>query len=244
MPSPWDQALHNLRDRLDEDLLPGLYTLASLPTATLRAELVAAGLPFVDDEKIEQPSAEALEAAGRQLVEEAAEQASLRGGLGAAFGLLGIPPEVVAALVMNLRLAQRLAVLYGHDPETDAGKLLLLRAFATSLHLELPPQGQLALRVHELRSLTQAPIQVIDRAPLAEALALRAVVSLARRLTAVIPVIGAGLGAWAARRSLRERGERMRQVLARASEAPLRLTGPAEEALELPSPGGRTSAPR
>ena len=242
MANPWSTALTNLRDRLDEDLLATLYRSAGLPTAEIRAELAAAGLVWADPGRGADPTLEELEAVQERIITVAVREATLRAGVGAALGLLALPPEMSVALVQSLRLAQRLAVLYGHDPETDAGALMVAKALAAGLQLELAPQGQLGMRILEVHAMVR-PTEAARRT-LMEAVAIRAMVSFGKRVLYYVPGIGAGLSALDTHRSFRLRALRMAAVLARSSGAPQLIAGPVEEAEELPAVGGHTAVPR
>jgi hypothetical protein len=224
--------LANLREQLDEELLPGIYAAVSLPTAQIRAELLEQGLAVVQvDAPL--PSEAELAATCQRLVERSLRQATLRGAIAGSAGLVAIPPEALAALVQMVRLAQRLAVVHGHDPETDRGRLLLLRAVAAGLEVELPAQTTMGLRLGQVAS--SALVRRSETtADLASTLALRAAVSLAGRVGRAIPVLGAGLGALQARRTMRAAAERMERTLSRAQEAPLYPEGSLIEAEELP----------
>ena len=55
------QILRNLTERLDEDLLPGLYGVTSLTTAAVQREFREAELPFTDPVNGTFPPEEELE---------------------------------------------------------------------------------------------------------------------------------------------------------------------------------------
>ncbi len=240
MPSPLRQALDNLTERIDEDLLPLLVRRASMSTAEIREQFDEQGVPRVGGPR-PPVSADELERAAERLIRDAGRRALVRGALAGAAGLFAVPPEAVAALIQALHLGQRIAVLYGHDPETDSGKLLLTRAMAGAFGLQMPEQGPVKPRLREIPALLKAgasgPPTVVNARALVSTVAVRTAVSVASRLSRAIPGLGAGLSAVTARRSLAEQG-----VLIHASfrqryvgEAYATVdAGHVEDALELP----------
>lgn len=239
MPSPLRQAFDNLAERLDEDLVPALIRRASLPTATLHEELDAAGICRVGGPG-PVPSAAELDTAAGRVIRRAGRRALVRGALAGAAGVFAIAPEAAAAVIQTLHLGQRLAIVYGHDPETDAGRVVLIRAMAEALGLELPDQAPARPRVRELPALLAGG----PRDPGASAgamvstLAVRAAVSVASRFSRAIPGLGAGLSAVTARRSLADQGHRMHSALRRGyggEDFAAVDDGLVEDAVELPA---------
>lgn len=228
MATPLQIVLEELAERLDAGALPTLYEAASVSTAQARQELAAAGLPYTDPAAGRLPGRAELDAAARLLIARAARAATVRGAVGSFGGLATLPPETAAALVQTLRLAQRLAVLYGHDHESDAGRLLLSRALAAAWEVELPADGAWGLRLRHLpevvrtRLSTGTPASV---ATVARTVAVHAVVTAGKRVGRIIPGFGTTVGAISARRELRAQGERMRAVYERAWGGDLLVEG-------------------
>ncbi|MEL6345634.1 MAG: EcsC family protein [Myxococcota bacterium] len=214
------QILENLSERLDEDLLPALYNITSLSTAQIRDDLEAAGLLWYDRQTPPYPTEQALERSASSLIERSLRAASIRGMIGGAGGALAIPPEILVSLAQTLRLAQRLAVVYGFVLETDRGKLMLSRALEAAFRLDLPSQRALGVKVSDLPQVARQQMPDIQRttAWIARTVVWRAARHVGGRFSRVLPGIGAGIGAWDARRSLRAQGERMLQVYQRAWE--------------------------
>jgi hypothetical protein len=212
------QILRNLGERLDEDLIPGLYTVASLSTTAVQREFREAELPFCDPVQGIFPPEEELEAAADAVVHRAVNRASLRGALGGMGGALAIPPEVALALVQTMRMAQRLAVLYGIELETDRGRLLLSRAIYAAYELKLPEQQSLDIRLSQLPQVARQQTPDIQRttAWIARTVAWQITRHIGGRVTRIVPGIGAGIGAWDAHRSIRAQGERIRVVFRRS----------------------------
>ncbi|MFT5685712.1 MAG: hypothetical protein ACI8RZ_006666 [Myxococcota bacterium] len=212
------QILRNLGERLDEDLLPGLYTITSLSTAAVQREFKAAELPFCNPIEGVFPPEEELEAAAEAVVHRAVNRASVRGALGGMGGAFAIPPEVALALVQTMRMAQRLAVLYGIELETDRGKLLLSRAIYAAYELKLPEQQALDMRLSQLPQVARQQSPDVQRttAWIARTVAWQITRHIGGRVTRIVPGIGAGVGAWDAHRSLRAQSGRIRAVYRRS----------------------------
>jgi len=239
MASPVSVLLQALGERLDEDLLPAIYTAASVPTADVRAWMRESGIPFVDTDAGAYPSPSELEDAARRVIVHARDRATAFGIASGFVGAVAIPPEVLASIVSTLRLAQRLAVLHGFDPETEAGRILMWRALAAAYEFELPTQGPVGLKVRELPDLLRSQVPATRQASawLARQVLVRATSTVMRRVTRIVPGLGAGLAGWGAHRRTRAMGERMTEVYRRVmTGAPFDL-GAEELAVEvLPPP--------
>ena len=229
--------MSNLVERLDSDLLPTLYRQASLPTAQVVADLNSRGEAHAL--QVDSPDLHDLEATSERVINRSGRRAAARGALAGAGGLFAVPPEAAASAVQTLRLAQRLVVVWGHDPETDLGQIHLARTLAAAFQVELPEQGPLDMRLSDLPKLaidrvrpTQSTALVSQTGALARVLAVRSAVTLATRFSRWIPGVGAGLGAVSARRSLREQGERMVTHL-RAARGPRVGDAMMEDAVEV-----------
>ena len=229
------QILRNLTERLDEDLLPGLYGITSLTTAAVQREFREAELPFTDPVNGIFPPEEELEAAADAVIHRAVNRASVRGAIGGMGGAVAIPPEVVLALVQTVRMAQRLAVLYGIELETDRGKLLLSRAIYAAYELKLPKQQQLDMRISELPQVARQQTPDVQRttAWIARTVAWQLTRRIGGRITRIVPGIGAGIGAWDASRSLKAQGKRIRAVYQRSWSGGLLSSSMIEEAEEV-----------
>lgn len=204
-----------LQVRLDEDLLPALYAAASLPTSEIRQQFWRQGVPFVLDHAL---PPEDLLAASERVVAAAATRGGWASGAGALAGFAGIPPEAVASVVLTLRLAQRLGVVWGHDPETTAGQIMLWRCFAAAWGVELPEQGNLELRVRDLPAVLGrgAPNPTEAAAWVGQRVTRAALVKATRGVTRLVPGLTAGLSLVGGRRRVRAQGDRMVAVLARS----------------------------
>lgn len=235
MQTVWELLLGELGHKLDQELLPRIYAAIGLSTADVRSELSELGLPFYDPVTGRHPDQSELDQAAEKLIARASRAAAAGGAAAGFAGAVGVPPELAGALVSSLRLGQRLAVLYGIDPDTDRGRLILWRAVAAAWQIELPRQGALDLRVRALPRLVRDALPEAERTlpGVARTLAARAVVTLGRRSLKVLPGMGAALGAWDARKRIREQGHRMLPVFQRAWDGVPLLEGPVEDAVEV-----------
>jgi hypothetical protein len=235
MASLLGQILSNLTERLDEDLLPGLYGITSLTTAKVQREFRAAEIPFTDPINGTFPPEEELEAGADAVINRVVSRASMRGAIGGLGGAIAIPPEVALALVQTVRMAQRLAVLYGIELETDRGKLLLSRAIYAAYELKLPKQQQLDMRISQLPQVARQQTPDVQRttAWIARTVAWQLTRHIGGRVTRIIPGIGAGIGAWDANRSIKVQGKRIRAVYQRSWSGGLLTTSMIEEAEEI-----------
>ena len=238
MPDPWRQTLNELGILLDEEFIPSLYQAASIRPEEVRSELAEAGLDWFDPTLHPPPSLERLDEAAQWVIDRATRKATVRGALVGVAGLAAVPPELVANWLQLLRLGQRLAVIYGHDPETARGKLLLWRAVTQVFELQFPTEEQVTFRVRDLPTMLPRITQPIPndipiRKRLLQLAASRAVTNLTRKLGRALPGVGAGIAATHARRRFRAQGQQIAQVFRRARSGTLLLVGPVEEAVEL-----------
>lgn len=231
----WQVLLQNLGGRLDEELLPNLYARVGLSAADVRAELTDQGLPFFDPVTGRTPTPGELDAAADEVIRRAIRTATVGGAAAGFAGALALPPEMIAALTQTLRLGQRLAVVYGHDPDTDRGRLLLWRAVAAAWQIKLPTQSAIDTRLSGLPQMLSAQLAELraDVPALSRTLAVRAAVTLGRRTLKMLPGLGAGLSALDARRRMQGQGQRMLPVFRRAHEGVPAIEGPIEDAVEV-----------
>ena len=235
--TPLEQVFQNLSERIDEDLLPVLYEAASVPTVVIRAELEAAGLAWSDPSRGRSPSVHELRLSAEAVIQRSTRRATIRGALASTMGLLAVPPELAAAFVQTLRLAQRLVVVFGHEHESDRGKLILGRVLAAGLEIELPEQARVDFRVQGLPAMVRQEGQDQPRAleRVARFAGRRVVVGVGTRIGRSIPGFGLGIGAWSARRQLRKQAARMLPVLEASWEGVPWPQDAVEEVVELPA---------
>ena len=207
----------------DARALPGVYRAVSIRPTRTAAWLRAAGKPFVDG-TAQRPDAIALEQTAEWVVQQSRVRMALVGGLAGLGGVATIPPETAASIIAAVRLAQRLAVVYGFDPNTDRGEMAVWQAVAAGFQVELPRSGAMTMRISALPGLVSG--KAVDTqfaaGTLAIAVAQRSAFWVGKRLTRwfPVPVLSSGLGARAAERRLSDIGRRMAVTLARLTVAP------------------------
>ena len=120
-----------------------------------------------------------------------------------------------------MRLGQRLAVVYGFDPEEPKGQMALWRALAAGLQIELPAQGPMEVRLRDM------PRALVPRASVSSAgtwfaqqIVRQSVRSAASSVLRFVPGAAPVYAAYSARRRVQEVGARMQQVLRRLAETP------------------------
>ncbi|MBT3220079.1 MAG: EcsC family protein, partial [Proteobacteria bacterium] len=186
-------------DLLDREFITGLYTAISVPTERLRNQLRQAHKPFVDPLDLDTPTSQELDQTAEWVIERACSSAMAVGGFAGIAGVVTIPPEALATAINTVRLCQRLAVVYGVDPETDRGKMLLLRALAAGFEIKMPSEGPMGLRTHELAPNGHSTVGGV----LAHAVIKRSAWMIARRISRLIPVVSSGFAAVSAQRRIR-----------------------------------------
>jgi hypothetical protein len=225
MASPSADLLASILDalvrRADSDLLPGVYAAVSVPTAEIRAELRAGNVPHLDPSTGRTASAEELEAAALALAARTRQQATFVGLASGFGGALALPPELAATAVQSLRLAQRLAVLYGFDPDTDGGRLVMWRALAAGWEVPFPGEGPSNMRVRDLPDLLRRQLPSASDAGgwLARQAVQRTVARAVGRVTRIVPGLSVGLAGLGARRRMDALARRMITVFQRSCEA-------------------------
>lgn len=204
---------------LDDRLLDAVVSAVTVSAAAERRRLQRAGWAYLDPEQPSPPPLADLDATADRVIDQAATQLTAVGGAAGLGGLAGIPPEIAATLVGLVRLAQRLAVVYGFDPETDRGRLATWQALGSGLDVELPQQGPTALRVSELPGLLSgARSEASASAIVSQALTRESIKLLLKRFGRLLPIYAVGIGAAGARGRTLAAGARMRGTLRRLAE--------------------------
>ena len=223
--SPWQVLLETLgdelRDRLDGDLLPSLYAAVSVPTEVIRATFRAEGIAFIDANAGQWPDALSLEESAKQVIAHARRRGVSLSVVSGLVGAVAIPPEVLASLVRALRLGQRMAVVFGFDPETNAGRLVLWRAVAAAYDLEMPSQAQVGMRVSDLPELLKSQLPSTQGVAtwMGKRVARRVAMTAVKRATRLVPGLGVGVAGFTAHRRVDAMGARMLNVFRRSVEA-------------------------
>ncbi|MCB9678854.1 MAG: hypothetical protein H6737_27380 [Alphaproteobacteria bacterium] len=210
--------LLELFSKADGDLMSGGYHAISVDPERVRRQLRTAGRPFVQPGGAAPPLDE-LDASARWVVEQARLKATALSGFAGLAGAPSIPPEIAARGIATVRLAQRLAIVYGFEPHTDRGRTALWRALAAGLEVELPEQGPVGLRVSDVPTMLSPRVSPRSvGVALAQALVYKSALYVAGRFGRFIPVVSGGVAAASANRDTEAIAERMIAVLRRLSE--------------------------
>ncbi len=218
MGGPWVQLAHTLADRLDTDLPRQITGSLAVDPSAFRTVLGGKGLAYHDPSTGKKPDAAELQRTAQRLIRHATRKALISGAVGGMAGAASVPPEVAWRLVQLLRLAQRLSVVYGHDPTTDRGRLLVQRALASGFQVELPDQQGVGLRVRDLPVLLRDSVPSMHQGAswLAQVAVRKTTRAVIRPIARSVPGLGAGPAAWRARRTMQDQAERMHTVFRRA----------------------------
>jgi hypothetical protein len=232
----WTQLARDLADRLDTDLPARVPDTLAIDLPGFQAELQKKGLLFCDPTGGQRPDESALDRTAEHLIRSASRAAAVSGAVSGMAGIAGVPPEVAWHLVQLLRLAQRLIVVYGHDPDQDKGRLLVQRAIAAGLEIELPAQAGLGLRVRDLPAVLRDSTPTAHQGAtwLAQAAIRQSAKAAIRPFSRSIPGLASAPAAWLARRSMRAQAQRMHAVIRRGSVGPRWAGGNTTDAIELP----------
>ena len=145
-------------NRADQRLVGQVMAAVSADAETTTERLRRSGRPFLDPATEEKPSLAEVEITALHIV----RQSRVRVGALVAWprlrGALSVPPEVLATGIAALRLSQRLAVVYGFDPDTDRGEMAVFQALAAGFEVNLPERGTVGLRVSALPRLLLASV--------------------------------------------------------------------------------------
>jgi hypothetical protein len=226
------EVLALLGEHVDQRLPTGLYVAVSVQTERERQRLRRASRPFLAPDAPAPPLAD-VDLTAAWAVRQASLAAATLGGIAGVGGPMSVPPEALASAVGVLRLAQRLAVIYGFDPETDRGQMAVWRALAAGLEIELPPSGPMQVRLRDVPDML-VPRQNLQSAGVALTRSvLRSTAwSIAGKLSRFVPVLAPGFSAVGSRHRMRQVGGRMQAALHRLAEVPQELAF-VEEAIEV-----------
>ena len=229
-------AMSDVLERVDQKLLGQLVAAVSVDVEALRRRLRESGRPFCDPEA-PRPNLREVDLTAQHVVRQSRVRLGLFGGMASLAGALSVPPEVAATGVAALRLAQRLAVVYGFDPDTDRGEMAVFRALAAGFEVELPERGTVGMRLSDVPRLARQRMRRPDLqsagGALTSAVVRRSATMIGRRVTRFVPVVFSAFSAVAARDRMDAIGHRMMEVLRQLAEAPELDPDDIEDAVEL-----------
>jgi len=206
----------------DAALLGRVHAAVSVDAASVRRWLRAAGKGFVDPDATSAADPVDVDRTAAWVIDQSRLKLAFLGGVAGIAGAASVPPEILASTVAGLRLAQRLAVVYGFDPATDRGSMAVWQALAAGFQVELPHDGPVSMRVSDVPAVFVKGARArYPAGALATAVLRQTAWQIGKRLTRwlAVPVLSAGLSAIGAHRRFAEVGARMTAALARV-EAP------------------------
>ena len=209
----------NMKDWADEALLANAYRGLSVNTRVFRTRLRTAQRSFCDPNVPQTPTMHEVDKTAAWVSEQVGIQTGIRSGIASLAGAISIPPEVLLTLVTYIRLAQKLTIVYGYDPHSDKGQMVMWRALAAGLETELPEQGPLGMRLRDLTRLFSMPRADQVGTQVTRALVKKSVWAVLRRTTRYVPVLSLGSSTIGGRRRMRSAGHRMNQVLRRLCDS-------------------------
>jgi hypothetical protein len=202
--------LDDMNQSFASDVLPALIRAASIDPARFLTDLGRRGLPVNRVEDLRELDVELIDPVARSIVKSARRVSAVSGvGMGMG-GWLAVAPEVLQQMVMLLKMAQRLSLLYGVDYRGRAGEVVLWKAMAHAVGADANPEG-----------VTPASLQIPARLgrtgmavnPIVSRIALAVLQRLALRLSAplgrMVPVVGSGVGMLANYAQMGRAGRRM-----------------------------------
>lgn len=217
----WPAVVQDAADRADATAVSASVRAVSVSTARVRAWLLFRGLPFARPDDRDPPPLWELDRTARVVVDRAANLGALIGATGAVYGAAGVPPEAALSVVVALRMAQRLAVVYGFELESDRGHEAVTRALAAVWEVALPPGGVRAIRVTDVPRLLRGRSRRSELgAGLVRSIARKTMGWVAPGVSRWLPLVSAPSHAGDARRSVWAGGERAIAVLRRLAEVP------------------------
>lgn len=211
------ELLRELVDRMDHRLPAGLYVAVSVKVDDERSRLRRRGRVFVDPDRAERPDPRDVAFTAARVIAEGAIAPAGFAGLASLGGIATIPPEAVGQLVALVRLAQRLAVVYGLAPDTERGRIAVMHALAVALDLEAPGDGPLDARLSDLPRLISARQGGTTALALARSALRASAWAVVRRTTRFLPMVGPGLSFLSTRARLEAAGRLMAEEIRRRS---------------------------
>ena len=214
MATAWKEIAKAIEERLESELVPAVYATLSVPTEQIQRELKQGG--HLGD----RPTPADRDQAADALIAGAARTATALGAVGGLGGAAALAPEILGQLIGSLRLAQRLATVYGFDPHAENGAQLLWRAMAAAHGVNMPAAGRMDVSLGELKQvLGKQPTEPSYAATwMLQQILRRTTSAIARRTSRWIPGVGMGVSALAAGKRMAGQGARMKAVYRGAFE--------------------------
>ncbi len=213
--------------------MPSLYGSVSLRTGRVRGWLRSRNKPFVDPER-DRPNTAEIDQTAAWVVGQSSTRAGVFGGMVGVGGAVSLPSEVIGLTVATMRMAQRLAVVYGFELESDRGRMALWRALAAGYEIDLPERGPLGMRASELPAvLTPGLVARSTEGTMVGSILRASAKMVGTRLIRYIPILSSSVAAVNARERMIDIGARMTVVLRGMADAPSLEGLEVAEAVEL-----------
>lgn len=224
-------AAHNL----DAGSVRALYAAVSVPVEQERVRLRRARRAFVDPAAQTPVEPAAVGRTAQRVIDQASVKASAMGGAAGFGGVATVPPEILGMLVAIVRMGQRLAIVYGFDPDTDRGQMALRSALSAGLGVELPEGGPLGLAASDLPRVLLGSVPTEPSVAMTQALVRQSAWLVVGSVARFVPGLAIGVGAYRSSRQIRRVGETMRASLAAAAGLMAGDTVEIVEAVEVPN---------
>ena len=189
-----------------------LYDMISIDTDDVLADARGIGIQVRTVEELRAVRTSVLDGLADQYIRNAKLMTSLSGaGLGAG-GLMLVGPDLSILAGSLLRLAQRLAVVYGFDFRRSSESVHVWAALGRSLGVEKVTDGAGQVAVRNLpKLLAQGAGKSVSFKALVKAIAGRLGLLVTERgLARALPLVGAGVAAMTNYQIVRELGDKMR----------------------------------
>jgi len=241
-PMPSHSLLDDMSNRLATEVLPALIRAASIDVDRFLKDLRRRGLAVEDLQDLRALDVELLDPVADSLIESSRRISAVSGvGLGMG-GWIAIGPDIAGQLTTLLKMAQRLSLLHGIDFRTRSGEVLMWKAIADSVGVDMGREEMSAAWTLPARigRTSWAVNPVVGR--LAIAVIRRLALKLSTPLGRMVPLVGSGVGMWSNYSQMGRAGRRMAAFYRarRASGG----SGEREELVEVEVvPGARDSGP-
>ena len=208
------ELLQELGMRLDEDLPPWALKSISVDPAEFTQHLESQGLAYVNPKRLNQPNQTEVTQTAEIFIHKAVVRAGIGGAMSGVAGWAGVPPEVAARVIQSLRLAQRLAIIYGHNPHSDRGVIHIRSALAAAWDIDLPVQARMDMKLSDVSSVVKGGLPQTHKTPtwLMRVLVNQATATVGRRAVRLVPGLGSGIGFVQSRSTVRKQGQRMLSI--------------------------------
>ncbi len=195
-PMKAEDVARGVLDALDDGLLQALYRLTWVDVDGVLGDLKAGGTTVGEVADLHSIAAERLDPVADSYIRKARRNAALSGASLGAGGWMALPPGLGHLVVVIVRLAQRLSLVYGFDYRSARGEIELWKALAHAVDADVDWEGT------EAELMRRLPVVVTGTGTFANPLLLKALqavvmriaIAAGTRVTRWVPVVGGGSG--------------------------------------------------